>query len=155
MIELTAVYERLEERGWFASCPEMPLAVAQGDTLDDARNMLKTTIENSPNNDLDRAVRRIKHQDLIVEPIWRRGGENAFTPERLLNAPGTRRARTDDGGRLIVRGYRLPRPRELPAIERKPDGTRRGGPGVAWSPRSATRRASWLQRRSSSGHRHP
>lgn len=44
MEKLTAIYKRVENGWWVATCPEIPGAVTQGETLDDARFMLKDAI---------------------------------------------------------------------------------------------------------------
>jgi predicted RNase H-like HicB family nuclease len=43
--KFTAVFERGEQGWWVATCPEIPGAVSQGKTIDEAREMLRDAIE--------------------------------------------------------------------------------------------------------------
>ncbi len=45
MPDLTVVFERGEQGWWVATCPEIPGAVSQGRTVDEAREMLRDAIE--------------------------------------------------------------------------------------------------------------
>jgi predicted RNase H-like HicB family nuclease len=44
MENLTAIYEYTEDGWWVVSVPEIPGAVSQGRTLDEARAMIKDTV---------------------------------------------------------------------------------------------------------------
>jgi predicted RNase H-like HicB family nuclease len=43
--ELTAIIEAAPEGGYWAVCPEIPGANGQGETIEDAKNDLRTAIE--------------------------------------------------------------------------------------------------------------
>jgi predicted RNase H-like HicB family nuclease len=45
MEKYTAIYERGEDGWWVASCLEMPEAITQGETIDEARDNLKDAIQ--------------------------------------------------------------------------------------------------------------
>jgi predicted RNase H-like HicB family nuclease len=45
MEKYTAVYERGEDGWWVAGCLEMPEAITQGETIDEARDNLKDAIQ--------------------------------------------------------------------------------------------------------------
>lgn len=45
MPNLTVVFERGEQGWWVATCPEIPGAVSQGKTMEEAREMLRDAIE--------------------------------------------------------------------------------------------------------------
>ncbi|MBX3118736.1 MAG: type II toxin-antitoxin system HicB family antitoxin [Fimbriimonadaceae bacterium] len=40
MDEITIIFEKAEEGGWVASIPEVPGAVSQGETVEEAREMV-------------------------------------------------------------------------------------------------------------------
>lgn len=40
----TAIYERGEDGWWVVTCPEVPGAVSQGETLDEAREMIADAV---------------------------------------------------------------------------------------------------------------
>lgn len=69
MPDLTVVFERGEQGWWVATCPEIPGAVSQGRTVDEAREMLRDAIE------LLLEVRREKEekehagQEVLREPL--------------------------------------------------------------------------------------
>jgi predicted RNase H-like HicB family nuclease len=43
--EYTVIYQPIEDRWFMASVPELPGAVTQGRTLEDARDMIKEAVE--------------------------------------------------------------------------------------------------------------
>ncbi len=43
--EFTAIIEKAPEGGYWAICPEIPGANGQGETIEEAKNSLKETIE--------------------------------------------------------------------------------------------------------------
>jgi predicted RNase H-like HicB family nuclease len=45
MEKYTAIYERGEDGWWVASCLEMPEAITQGETIDEARDNLNDAIQ--------------------------------------------------------------------------------------------------------------
>ena len=45
MEQYTAIFERGEDGWWIASCLEMPEAITQGETIEEARENLKDAIQ--------------------------------------------------------------------------------------------------------------
>jgi len=68
-LRLTAVYER-DGAWWMASCPEIPGAVSQGRTLDEARFMLRDATRLLAETRRDQDLRRTEGRpDVIREPL--------------------------------------------------------------------------------------
>ena len=68
--QLTAVYERGDGDWWVASCPEIPGAISQGRTLEEARFMLAEATRLLMETRRDSDLRRTEgHQDVIREPL--------------------------------------------------------------------------------------
>lgn len=59
----TAIYERVEDGWWMASCPEIPGAITQGETLDEARYMLRDAIEELAAARREKALQRIQSRE--------------------------------------------------------------------------------------------
>jgi len=68
-LRLTAVYER-DGAWWMASCPEVPGAVSQGRTLEEARFMLRNATRLLAETRRDQDLRRTEgREDVIREPL--------------------------------------------------------------------------------------
>ena len=67
----TAVYERGDQDWWVASCPEVPGAITQGKTLEEARWMLKDAIRELQAARREKALQRIQNKghEVISEPL--------------------------------------------------------------------------------------
>jgi predicted RNase H-like HicB family nuclease len=68
---LTAIYERGDGDWWVAACPEIPGAITQGKTLDEARWMLKDAIRELHAARRAAAEREAvaEGRDVILEPL--------------------------------------------------------------------------------------
>lgn len=69
MDTVTGMYERGDDGWWVATCPEIPGAVTQGKTLDEARFMLKDAIRELRAARRDKAVREAESREVIVESL--------------------------------------------------------------------------------------
>lgn len=71
MTLFTAVYERVEGGWWMASCPEIPGAITQGKTLDEARYMLKDAIRELSIARREKAGRELTdaRSEVVREPL--------------------------------------------------------------------------------------
>jgi len=70
-LALTAVYEQEEQSGWWiASCPEIPGAISQGRTLDEARLMLRDATRLLMEVRRDQAIERAEGRpNTVLEPL--------------------------------------------------------------------------------------
>jgi predicted RNase H-like HicB family nuclease len=70
MEKYTAIYERGEDGWWVASCLEMPEAITQGETIDEARDNLKDAIQ-LPLEEVRRedAEKELEGRDVIRESL--------------------------------------------------------------------------------------
>ena len=66
--ELTAIIEAAEEGGYWAICPEVPGANGQGETIEEAKESLKSAIQLILDDRLA-DIRRGLPQDAIEETI--------------------------------------------------------------------------------------
>lgn len=66
---LTAIYQHTEDGWWVATCPEIPGAVTQGETLEEARFMLKDAIRELGIARREKAEREAEGREVIVEPL--------------------------------------------------------------------------------------
>lgn len=74
MDELTAIYERGDGDWWVATCPEVPGAITQGKTLDEARYMLRDAIQELRAARRDKAIQAVKAErdeghEVVQEPL--------------------------------------------------------------------------------------
>jgi predicted RNase H-like HicB family nuclease len=65
----TAVFEPAEEGGYTALVEELPGAISQGDTLDEARKNLQDAIKLILELNRERALEGIDEESVIREPI--------------------------------------------------------------------------------------
>ena len=65
----TAVFEEAEEGGYAAWVEELPGAISQGETLDEARENLKEAIELILECNRESAYRDVDASRVITEPI--------------------------------------------------------------------------------------
>lgn len=91
MERFTAVFERGEQGWWVATCPEIPGAVSQGKTIDEAREMLRDAIE------LLLEVRREKEGRSMPGGKWS-GNRWFFETPPVAAAPEEARLQPAEGG---------------------------------------------------------
>ena len=65
----TAVYEPAEEGGYVAFVEEVPGAISQGETLEEARENLKEALELMLEVNRERVLEGIDESSIIREPI--------------------------------------------------------------------------------------
>ena len=65
----TAVFEEAPEGGYTAFVEELPGAVSQGETIEEARENLKEAIEMMLEYNRERALRDVDPQHVVREPI--------------------------------------------------------------------------------------
>lgn len=66
---LTAVFERGEQGWWVASCPEIPEAITQGRTMDEARENLKDAIKMELDLRREEAEEDLEGREVVREQI--------------------------------------------------------------------------------------
>jgi predicted RNase H-like HicB family nuclease len=82
-LALTAIYEQGEHGWWVARCPEIPGAITQGRTLEEARSMLQEAVRDLMEIRREEALRRTEGRpNTILEPLGlgeetTEGGEDA------------------------------------------------------------------------------
>lgn len=69
MESYTAIFERGEDGWWVASCLEMPEAITQGATIDEARENLKDAIHLLLEVRREDAEKELEGRDVIREPL--------------------------------------------------------------------------------------
>lgn len=69
MRNFTAVFERGEQGWWVATCPEIPGAVSQGKTLEEAREMLLDAIELLLEVRREKEAKEHAGQEVVREPL--------------------------------------------------------------------------------------
>ena len=69
MEKYTAIYERGEDGWWVASCLEMPEAITQGETIDEARDDLKDAIQLLLEVRREDAEKELEGRDVIRESL--------------------------------------------------------------------------------------
>lgn len=69
MEKYTAIFERGEDGWWVASCLEMPEAITQGATIDEARENLKDAIHLLLEVRREDAEKELEGRDVIREPL--------------------------------------------------------------------------------------
>ena len=69
MEKFTAVFERGENGWWVASCLEVPEAITQGKTLEEARENLKDAIHLVLEVRREDAEKELEGREVIREPI--------------------------------------------------------------------------------------
>ena len=67
--EFTAIYEGTEDGWWVATCPEIPGAISQGRTLEEARFMLKDAIRELGAARREQADRELEGREVVREPL--------------------------------------------------------------------------------------
>lgn len=63
---LTIIYEPAEEGGYTAFIPEVPGAISEGETIDEAREMVLDALRELSEHRRERAI-RAKGKDAVVE----------------------------------------------------------------------------------------
>ena len=69
MEKYTAIYERGEDGWWVASCLEMPDAITQGETVEEARENLKDAIQLLLEVRREDAEKQLEGRDVIRESL--------------------------------------------------------------------------------------
>ena len=69
MAKYTAIYERGEDGWWVASCLEMPGAITQGETIDEARDNLEDAIQLLLEVRREDAEKELEGRDVIRESL--------------------------------------------------------------------------------------
>jgi predicted RNase H-like HicB family nuclease len=69
MDNYTAIYERGEDGWWVASCLEMPEAITQGETMEEARGNLKDAIQLLLEVRREDAEKELEGRDVIRESL--------------------------------------------------------------------------------------
>jgi len=69
MEKYTAIYERGEDGWWVASCLEMPEAITQGETIEEARDNLKDAIQLLLEVRREDAEKQLEGRDVIRESL--------------------------------------------------------------------------------------
>jgi predicted RNase H-like HicB family nuclease len=69
MERCTAIFERGEDGWWVASCLEMPEAITQGETIEEARANLKDAIQLLLEVRREEAERELEGRDVIRESL--------------------------------------------------------------------------------------
>jgi predicted RNase H-like HicB family nuclease len=69
MDNYTAIYERGEDGWWVASCLEMPEAITQGETIEEARGNLKDAIQLLLEVRREDAEKELEGRDVIRESL--------------------------------------------------------------------------------------
>ena len=69
MQNFTAVFERAEQGWWVATCPEIPGAVSQGKTIDEAREMLRDAIEILLEVRREKEAKEHAGREVVREPL--------------------------------------------------------------------------------------
>lgn len=69
MEEYTAIFERGEDGWWVASCVEMPEAITQGETIEEARENLKDAIQLLLEVRREDAEKELVGKDVIRETL--------------------------------------------------------------------------------------
>jgi predicted RNase H-like HicB family nuclease len=69
MENYTAIYERGEDGWWVASCLEMPEAITQGETIEEARGNLKDAIQLLLEVRREDAEKELEGRDVIRESL--------------------------------------------------------------------------------------
>lgn len=69
MEKYTAIFERGEDGWWVASCLEMPEAITQGATIDEARENLKDAIHLLLEVRREDAEKELEGRDVIRESL--------------------------------------------------------------------------------------
>lgn len=67
--KFTAVFERGDQGWWVATCPEIPGAVSQGKTIDEAREMLRDAIELLLEVRREKEAKEHAGQEVVREPL--------------------------------------------------------------------------------------
>ena len=65
----TAIFERGEDGWWVASCLEIPEAITQGETIEEARENLKDAIQLVLEVRRENAEKELEGKDVIREPL--------------------------------------------------------------------------------------
>lgn len=71
-LQLTAVFEEVPESeggGYTAHCEEIPAAISEGDTLDEARSNLRKAIQLVLEDERDETLKRLQSYRVIREKI--------------------------------------------------------------------------------------
>ena len=69
MENLTAIYEHTEDGWWIVSVPEIPGAVSQGRTREEAREMIKDAVRMLLEVRREDAERETEGREVIREPL--------------------------------------------------------------------------------------
>ncbi len=69
MEQYTAIFERGEDGWWVASCLEMPEAITQGKTIEEARENLKDAIQLLLEVRREDAEKELEGRDVIRETL--------------------------------------------------------------------------------------
>jgi predicted RNase H-like HicB family nuclease len=69
MENLTAIYERTEDGWWVVSVPEIPGAVSQGRSREEAREMIKDAVRMLLKVRREDAQRETEGREVIREPL--------------------------------------------------------------------------------------
>ncbi len=69
MEQYTAVFERGEDGWWVASCLEVPEAITQGETMEEARENLKDAIQLVLEVRREDAEKELEGRDVIRETL--------------------------------------------------------------------------------------
>jgi len=69
MENYTAIYERGDDGWWVASCLEMPEAITQGETIEEARVNLQDAIQLLLEVRREDAEKELEGRDVIREPL--------------------------------------------------------------------------------------
>jgi predicted RNase H-like HicB family nuclease len=69
MEEYTAIYEQGEDGWWVASCLEMPEAITQGETIEEARKNLRDAIQLLLEVRREDAEKQLEGREVIREPL--------------------------------------------------------------------------------------
>jgi predicted RNase H-like HicB family nuclease len=69
MEEYTAIYEQGEDGWWVASCLEMPEAITQGESIEEARKNLRDAIQLLLEVRREDAEKQLEGREVIREPL--------------------------------------------------------------------------------------
>lgn len=67
--QFTAIYEPIEDGWYFARCLEVPEAITQGETLEEARENIKDAIQLILEDRREDSLKELNGKDVIREPV--------------------------------------------------------------------------------------
>lgn len=65
-VRLTAIYEPVEDGWWMVTCPEIPGAVSQGRTIEEAREMIRDAVQLLNETRREEAEKELEGRDDVV-----------------------------------------------------------------------------------------